>query len=233
MFASARLSIDAIDPDNFDVALVEGRERLSTPYRFDVTATARDEEGIVLWQTIGRRARLHVEIHGVARAWSGVVASVRALGRVQEVAARGGSRPVYRVRIVEATWLLRHRVTSRIFRDLGIPDVIRAVLAEHRITAVHGPRQGVRNTGSLTPPADVAAPLRSPSFTVTATPLAVVSIYGWCDAARRGGAPPPRAAARSPRAACLARSHGSCASARLASTLRANTNLVEVEWQVT
>lgn len=135
MSASARLSIDAIDPASFDVATVEGRERLSAPYRFDVTATTRDDEGLVLRQAIGRRARLQIEMYGVARAWSGVVASVRALGRVQEMAARGGSRPVYRIRIVEATWLLRHRITSRIFQDLSVPEVIRAVLAEHRITA--------------------------------------------------------------------------------------------------
>ncbi|MSP24800.1 MAG: type VI secretion system tip protein VgrG [Myxococcales bacterium] len=133
--SSVRVLVDTFEDETFDVTLVTGRERISTPYRFDITATARDDEGAVLARAVGNRARVHMEVDGLVRVWSGVVASVRAMGRVHLAAATGATRALYRLRIVERTAILRHRVTSRIFQEITVPEVLTLVLEEHGIKA--------------------------------------------------------------------------------------------------
>lgn len=52
----------------------------------------------------------------------GIVASVRPEAAV----ARG--RRSYRIRVVPRLWLLKHRVTSRVFQEMSVPDIVSAVL---------------------------------------------------------------------------------------------------------
>ncbi len=112
----------------FIVVALRGREALSRPYRFDVTAlVARgciDDVSLT-----GRRAVVVLrDRKGTARRVHGVVSAHRVEGHpVRNDLLR------VRVRVVPRLALLRHRKGSRIYQQLSVPIVVRRTLERSRV----------------------------------------------------------------------------------------------------
>jgi type VI secretion system secreted protein VgrG len=104
-----------------------GREAISHPFRFDITmATSMAVDDATLESELLARPACLTMRAGASgpRYVRGVVASLCAESRTQ------GGRATYRLRLVPAFALLKHRVTSRIFQDRTVPDIVSAVLGE-------------------------------------------------------------------------------------------------------
>ncbi|WP_438002363.1 type VI secretion system tip protein TssI/VgrG [Sorangium sp. So ce185] len=107
-----------------DVTSFRGREEISRTFSFEVhvlvdTGTDLLEAGI-----LGQPATFVIQNHGLPpRLVQGIVASVQPESRQPS-----RDRRAYRVRIVPRFWLLKHRITSRVFQDMTVPDIVAAVL---------------------------------------------------------------------------------------------------------
>ena len=143
MTLSARVSIDApsigdipyrflalpFPPNHFTVRSFRGREDLSGLYRFDVIVTCPEiGEGAVETLALGQRAILLLHVGKMPRVFQGIISSVKHEG---VRSSHGVSQ--YRLRLVPRLWLLKQKRNSRIFQDMRVADVIKAVLAESRI----------------------------------------------------------------------------------------------------
>lgn len=145
MTASASVSLDApstgdtpfrllvlpFPPNHFTVRSFRGREEISGLYRFDVVVTCPEiGEGAVETLALGQRAILLLHVGKAPRVFQGIISSVKHEG---VRASHGVSQ--YRLRLVPRLWLLKQKRKSRIFQDMQVADVIKAVLAESRIAS--------------------------------------------------------------------------------------------------
>ncbi|MDC0743226.1 type VI secretion system tip protein TssI/VgrG [Polyangium mundeleinium] len=125
-----QLSVDLPQARAFEVVSFRGREEMSKPFCFDVLILAppdADLQDLLL----GQPAALTIAVPDRApRLVRGIVASVepQSPAAVQGYAA-------YQVRLVPRLWLLRHRVTSRIFQERTVPEIVSSLLGEANIAA--------------------------------------------------------------------------------------------------
>jgi type VI secretion system secreted protein VgrG len=115
------LRSSALPPDAMLVAF-RGTERLSTPYRFEIFATAPAAE-LDLGSAVGLRARLSVHHGGVPYDVNGLIAAA-------ELLHEADGRALVQISVVPRLWFLGLSRHSRVFTGLTAPEVIRAVLAE-------------------------------------------------------------------------------------------------------
>lgn len=109
---------------------VRGVEALNHLYKFSITlSTPFGEDVQGAW--IGDAATLHFRYESTARAWHGVIASMRYQGTRL---VGGVERAQYRARLVPRPWLLTQRKGSRIFQDLRVDQVLQEVLASALVT---------------------------------------------------------------------------------------------------
>ena len=107
----------------FEVVRFSGREGVSEPYVFDLELASEDPDvdfGAVLGQpaTLVRFRGLDpVPVHGVVTS--------------MDLGARSVDRTVYRVRLEPAVSRLALAVQSRVFQDMTVVDVARALAEEH------------------------------------------------------------------------------------------------------
>ncbi|MCC6557528.1 MAG: type VI secretion system tip protein VgrG [Polyangiaceae bacterium] len=109
-----------------------GREEMNGLYAFDILL-ALHEAGDVRFEdaALGTPASLALLMSGSApHIVSGIIASVQAEGPFQ----RGGT--VFRVRLVPRLFLLGKCITSRIFQDMSVVEVVDAVLEQHGVQRV-------------------------------------------------------------------------------------------------
>jgi hypothetical protein len=126
--APYQLSIDGFAAEHFRVHSLKGNETISEAWWFDVVVTAPAGDDVERG-ALAQRATLIFNVHEDARAFYGVVSSVR-LAEVHAV-----DRVVqYVVRLVPRLWLLRRKTRSRIFQNMRVPDVVSSVLLEAGIT---------------------------------------------------------------------------------------------------
>jgi len=126
-----RLLVLPFPPAHFTVRSFRGREELSGLYRFDVLVTCPEMgEGGVETLALGQRAIFLMHVGKVPRVFQGIISSVKHEG---VRSSYGVSQ--YRLRLVPRLWLLKQKKRSRIFQEMQVADVIRAVLAESRIEA--------------------------------------------------------------------------------------------------
>jgi type VI secretion system secreted protein VgrG len=104
---------------------------MSKPFSFELSLLAEPDanlEEILL----GQPATLSFNIPARApRLVRGTVVSVEPF-----VPAAVQGRHAYRLRFVPRLWLLRHRITSRIFQDRTVPEIVSAVLREANVDDV-------------------------------------------------------------------------------------------------
>jgi type VI secretion system secreted protein VgrG len=110
---------------NLRVLAFRGREAVSRPYRFAIkiaveAVDAHELEAAVL----GQHAVLSIATLGEPRTVAGIIASVEGLGALDQ-----GQR-AFRVQILPRLSLLSHRVTSRIFQEQTVPEIVAAVLGQ-------------------------------------------------------------------------------------------------------
>ena len=127
--APFRLSLASLPRDALAVRELRGTEKLSGPYRFDVTCTAR-ESLPALAELLQSSAVLTLWTAGAPRVFSGAVAAVAHEGTRRDA---DGSEQV-RVRIVPRFALRKHRKNSRIFQGLPVPEIVKAILGEAGVT---------------------------------------------------------------------------------------------------
>ncbi|BBH11293.1 type VI secretion system Vgr family protein [Chromobacterium haemolyticum] len=102
-----------------------GEEGVSRPYAYQLTCLSPDG-AIELKTLLGLPARLGIlDAAGAESLRCGVVSKVESLG-----SDGGFSR--YQLTIEPPFALLRHRVSSRVFQDLSVPDIVKQILAEHQ-----------------------------------------------------------------------------------------------------
>jgi len=110
----------------------EGREALSTLFRYDVSFLCTLDWAQLSPMLLGRPATLVMRVPGGAppRIVQGIASQVEFAGFRR---LGGGPRHQYRMRLVPTMWLLRRRKNSRIFQNLTVVDVIKAVLDAARV----------------------------------------------------------------------------------------------------
>ncbi|KMN76136.1 type VI secretion system protein, partial [Chromobacterium sp. LK11] len=102
-----------------------GEEGVSRPYAYQLTCLSPDG-AIELKTLLGLPARIGIlDAAGAESLRCGVVSKVESLG-----SDGGFSR--YQLTIEPPFALLRHRVSSRVFQDLTVPDIVKQILAEHQ-----------------------------------------------------------------------------------------------------
>jgi type VI secretion system secreted protein VgrG len=109
------------------VPAFRGVEALSRPFSFDVSLAVPVAVASFTADVLGARARLILR-GSVDRVIAGVVTRV-----TPEGAAPAREHFFHRVRLVPQLRLLAHTRTSRIFQDLSVPDIVRAVLRDAAI----------------------------------------------------------------------------------------------------
>jgi len=124
------LTVGSYGPASIRVLSFGGREEMNGLYAFDVilalldAGDARFED-----EALGATASLALLVPDSApQLVHGIVASVQAEGRTQ----RG--LPAFRLRLVPRLFLLGKCVTSRIFQDMTVVEIVDAVLQQHGIT---------------------------------------------------------------------------------------------------
>jgi type VI secretion system secreted protein VgrG len=120
---------------DLEVVSFTGREAISKLFSFEVLALAAPDVALFDSPLLGSAAALFIQVPAGAdgrasgagafarRVVRGVVASAQILGTSER---RG--RHLIRVRVAPKLWLLKRRVTSRVFQDLTVPEIVAKVL---------------------------------------------------------------------------------------------------------
>jgi type VI secretion system secreted protein VgrG len=117
-----RFSAGGVPAEAWSVVSVDTREALSELYCARLIL-AMETGGDALDGMLGAPARLDTARGPQEHALHGVVRAVEELGST-------ASHRLVRVEVVPSLWLLSLRSDNRIFQELSVPDVIRAVLAD-------------------------------------------------------------------------------------------------------
>ncbi len=122
-----RLALAGFGPEVLHVVRVRGREAISRPYVWEVTFTTGDPS-FGASGVLGRPAQLTIApLAEAPRVVLGAVARVTCSAGVEH------GRRAYCARIVPRLSRLSRRVTSRVFEDRSVPEIVSAVLAASRI----------------------------------------------------------------------------------------------------
>lgn len=114
----------AYAPGELEVVSIVGSESISSPFGFDIEAIVNADRGPI-GELLGGRARL--AFHGVeGRQIAGIVTRIEAHPPADDL-------PVFRFHLAPTIWLLGLRKTTRIFQDMSVPEIVRAVLSDVRI----------------------------------------------------------------------------------------------------
>lgn len=120
--APFRLFVDSASSSLFQVLSFTGTDRISQPYRFDVTARSSDLE-LDPADYVTRRVSLLMARGQGYCPYSGIITRFALLDT-----ARGFA--TYHVRFRSSLWMLRHTVRSRVFLRQNIVDIVKGVLEE-------------------------------------------------------------------------------------------------------
>ena len=115
------------------VRSLRGREALSESFRFDIEFHSDLEPDALRPILLGQSTTLILRRDGAARR---VVTGITVRLRGGEL--RGITDRAYKLRLMPRIWLLRRRRDSRIFQDMSVVEVIRAVLKRSGHSAALG-----------------------------------------------------------------------------------------------
>lgn len=115
-----------------DVLLLQqfsGVERLSRLFRFELDLLGESSTEIDFAQLLGQRVTVTLElVGGSKRYFNGIISRLSQGGRVPSPFGEFDLTS-YRAEMVPQLWLLSRRIQSRIFQQLGVPDILRKVFA--------------------------------------------------------------------------------------------------------
>jgi type VI secretion system secreted protein VgrG len=112
-----------------EVVSFRGRERVNDVYCYEVTFATEASQATVQKEVFGAPACLMIKSPGyLSQVVQGLVSSLEALGGV--AGEQGGDYRRYRLEIVPALWLLKHRRSSRIFQGKTVMEIVETLLEE-------------------------------------------------------------------------------------------------------
>jgi type VI secretion system secreted protein VgrG len=117
--------VSGLDRD-LRVARFRAQEALSTPFSVELELVCEDE-GLPFDQIVGQAARLTLRGIEGERYVTGMVSRF-------DQGESGVRFTTYHATLVPRVWLLFHRVGSRIFQDMSVPDIVAQVLEEGGFT---------------------------------------------------------------------------------------------------
>jgi uncharacterized protein involved in type VI secretion and phage assembly len=119
-------------PHGFGVVSFRGREQISATYSFEVLLTGPAIDPDVVDEAyVGQPAHLRLAGEGDEARWAhGVIRKMESEG----VTGDREGRHHHRIWLVPTFWLLKKKKNSRIFQDLGAPEIVKAVLSEAGVT---------------------------------------------------------------------------------------------------
>lgn len=137
---------------SLDVLSFRGKESLSKLYSFDVrclcatdllnpsgASTEPTRSPLLEERVILRMPHGHHGLAGGTRYVSGIVAAIAPEGQAVPTGLSTAPSQFWRIRIVPALWLAKHRVRSRIFQDLSVPEIVSQILGGHEYGSALGP----------------------------------------------------------------------------------------------
>ena len=108
---------------------LDGEERISTPYRFDLELLSR-EVALDFKKILGQGVTVKLELSGdKQRCFHGIVTRF-----VQ--AGRAGKLTLYRAELRPRLWVLGKTRDSRVFQAVSVPEIVKSVLSAHGVTDV-------------------------------------------------------------------------------------------------
>lgn len=120
-----QLSIQGFSGTNFVVQRFEGKEGISKLFRFDVEVATDAPNLQAVPGLIGSPAVFSfASTSADGRQIHGVIARVTRLDRTTK------DGRVYRLRLVPHLWTRKHHLTSRVFQDLSVPQIVARVLTD-------------------------------------------------------------------------------------------------------
>ena len=118
-----QFAVSGLPEGTFRVTRFAGREAVSEPFRFELDLVS-DDADVDFSAVLGAPATFtRLRATGDAEPVHGVVAALHQAGR-------SASLVRYRVLLVPRLWALGLGPTSRVFQDVGLEDLVRAVLAD-------------------------------------------------------------------------------------------------------
>ncbi|MBM3114921.1 type VI secretion system Vgr family protein [Jeongeupia naejangsanensis] len=121
---SLQLGDDGLFGERLLPQTLRADEALSKPYRYELECLSPDAD-IELKTLLGLPAELGIETaDGGSVVRTGIVTAARSLGS-------DGGFARYGLTIEPPLALLQHRRTSRVHQDLNVPDIVKAIIAEH------------------------------------------------------------------------------------------------------
>ena len=120
-----RFYCGGLDRSLFRVASFSGTERISSPYRFDLSLISSDDQ-IRHDDIVGMPATLLIASGQNYLPYSGIVSEFRIIDKNTDYC-------VYGAVLVPRLWLAGLNQQSRIFQKMSIPEIVKAVLDEYRI----------------------------------------------------------------------------------------------------
>ena len=111
-----------LGPDELHLIAIQGREGLSTLFRYELDLLAEKGTDVAFEKLLGLKATATIRAGREVRYVSGIVCRI-------SQGARDTTFTEYQVEIVPQFWLLTRRRQSRIFQYLSVPDILKKVLA--------------------------------------------------------------------------------------------------------
>ncbi len=113
-------------------AALSGGEQLGRLFSYQLKLLSRDAE-VDLRKLLGTSMTVSLDAGGHVRHFNGIVAEASQVGFDSFTSKRYAE---YAVTLVPKAWLLLHKTDSRIYTDMSVPDIVKAVLDEVGYTDV-------------------------------------------------------------------------------------------------
>ncbi|MGK3998650.1 type VI secretion system tip protein TssI/VgrG [Sorangium sp. So ce1024] len=107
-----------------------GQERLNGLYELTIDVTTEAEDVALEERAPGSPARLEIRHGDRRRAFHGIIAAARADGYRRTQTTRAAQ---YQVKLAPRAWLLGLRRNSRVFQNVRVDEVVRAILRQYMI----------------------------------------------------------------------------------------------------
>src|SRR5262249_14203177 len=136
-----------LGPDVLLLVALDGEERLSSPFHFELEMLAPTTDDIPFDRILGKPVAVSLEVPGGRpRPIHGIVKSF--CQEEQLPGPEGGPTFVrYRAEVVPRLWLLTKKSQSRIFQRMTVPEILKRVFADHgldvsfRVQGTYLPRE--------------------------------------------------------------------------------------------
>lgn len=116
--------------DKLFLASFQGREEISRPYSYRLELVAPPESPVDFTKLVGKPIGIELAFgEGEPRFFHGICSRLAQVGEDERFIS-------YRAEVVPQLWLLTRRSNCRIFQEKSVPEILKTILGEHKITNV-------------------------------------------------------------------------------------------------